>query len=111
MKKTILTLFIGLLTAGAFAQTTATPATASTDKHKDMKDMRKDERDVRHDQKLKAYDLKHHDKIKAKAETKNIKADKKDLHGDEKDLKNDGVKHPLKRAHKQIHRQNMHHKH
>jgi hypothetical protein len=110
MKKTILTLFIGLLTAGAFAQT-STPVTASTDKHKDMKDLKKDVRDVRHDQKLKAYAVKHHDKSEAKAETKNIKADKKDINGDVKDLKKDGVKHPLKRADKQIHRQNMHRKH
>jgi hypothetical protein len=110
MKKTILTLFIGLLTAGVFAQTT-TPTPASTDKHNDMKDLKKDVRDVRHDKKVRAYEVKHHDKAEAKAETKDIKADNKDINGDVKDLKKDGVKHPLKRADKQIHRQNMHHKH
>ena len=76
MKKVILTLFVALLTAGAFAQTT-TPATASTDKHKDMKDLRKDVRDTRHDKKLRTYEVKHHDKAEVKSETKDIKADKK----------------------------------
>ncbi|MEO9022343.1 MAG: hypothetical protein ABI237_13235 [Ginsengibacter sp.] len=111
MKKTILTLFIGLLTAGAFAQTTAPATAASKDKHNDMKDLRKDVKDVRHDKKLRTYELKHHDKAEAKAETKDIKADNKDMHSDVKDLKHDGVKHPLKRADKQIHRQNVHRKH
>lgn len=111
MKKAILTLFVGLLTAGTFAQTTAPATTASTDKSKDMKDLRKDVKDERHDKKLRTYEVKHHDKAEAKAETKDIKADKKDIHGDVKDLKNDGVEHPLKRADKQIHRQNMHRKH
>lgn len=110
MKKVILTMCVGLFTAGAFAQTTA-PTIAAADKHQDMKDLRKDVRDERHDQKLKTYELKHGDKAEAKAETKDIKADKKDIHGDVKDLKGDGVKHPLKRADRQIHRQNMHHKH
>lgn len=110
MKKGILTLFVGLLTAGAFAQTT-TPAVANSDKHQDMKDLKKDVRDVRHDKKLKAYEVKHHDKVEAKAETKDIKGDKKDIHGDVKDLKKDGVKHPLKRADRQIHRQNVRRKH
>ena len=109
MKKLILTLIVGLLTAGAFAQTT-TPTVATTDKHKDMKDLRKDARDVHHDKKLRAYEVKHHDKAEAKAETKNIKGDKKDIHGDVKDLKSHGVKHPLKRANRQIHRQNTHRK-
>ncbi|HEU5365400.1 MAG TPA: hypothetical protein VFU62_07705 [Hanamia sp.] len=107
MKKAILTLFVGLLTAGAFAQTTAT---ASTDQHKDMKDLKKDVREVRHDKKLKAYEVKHGDKAEAKAENKDIKGDKKDIKGDVKNLKQDGVKHPLKRADRQIHRQNIRHK-
>ena len=108
MKKVILTLLVAMLTAGAFAQTT-TPA--KTDKQNDMKDLRKDVRDTRHDKRLKAYELKHGDKAEAKAETKDIKADNKDIKGDVKDLKQDGVKHPLKRADRQIHRQNMRHGH
>lgn len=111
MKKVILTLFVGLLTAGAFAQTTTpTTTSATTDKHKDMKELRKDARDEHHDKKLRTYELKHHDKAEAKAETKNIKGDKKDIGGDVKDLKHDGVKHPLKRADRQVHRQNIHRK-
>jgi Ni/Co efflux regulator RcnB len=110
MKKVILTLCVGLFTAAAFAQTT-TPATAAADKKQDMKDLRKDVRDERHDKQLKTYEVKHGDKAEAKAETKNIKADKKDINGDVKDLRGDGVKHPLKHADRQIHRQNMHHKH
>lgn len=110
MKKVILTLIVGLLTAGAFAQTT-TPTVAITDRHKDMKDVRKDVRDVRHHKKARTYELKHHDKAEAKAETKDIKGDKKDIRGDVKDLKQDGVKHPLKRTGRQIHRQNVHRKH
>jgi Ni/Co efflux regulator RcnB len=108
MKKVIFTLLVAMLTAGAFAQT-ATPAT--TDKQKDMKDLRKDVRDTRHDKRLKAYELKHGDKTEAKAETKDIKADKKDTKAEVKDLKEDGVKHPLKRADRQIHRQNVRHGH
>jgi hypothetical protein len=106
MKKTILTLFVGLLTAGAFAQTT-TPA---TDKQKDMKDLKSDVRDVRHDKKERAADRKNGDVADAKAETKDIKADKKDMKGDVKDLKEDGVKHPLKKADRQIHHTNVHHR-
>lgn len=107
MKKVTLTLLIAMFFAiGAFAQTT-TPKT--TDKKQDMKDLRKDDREVRHDKRLRNYELKHGDKAEAKAETKDIQADKKDMAGDVKDLKKDGVKHPLKRANKQIHRQNMHH--
>ncbi len=111
MKKTILTLFVGLITAGAFAQTTAPATKASTDKHNDMKDLKKDVKEERHDKKLRTYELKHHDNAEAKAETKDIKADQKGINGDVKDLKHDGVKHPLKRADNQIHRQHMHHKH
>ncbi|MFS8082219.1 MAG: hypothetical protein ACMG51_02105 [Ginsengibacter sp.] len=112
MKKVILTLFVGMLTAASFAQTKApTTSSAKTDKQKDMQDLRKDVRDERHDKKLRAYELKHHDKAEAAAETKDIKGDKKDISGDVKDLKKDGVKHPLKRADNQIHRQNTHRKH
>jgi hypothetical protein len=102
-----LTLLVALLTAGAFAQTT-TPA---TDKQKDMKDLRKDVRDKRHDNRVRTHELKQGHKAAALAQTKDIKADKKNIAGDAKDLKKDGVKHPIKRAHKQIHRQNVHRKH
>ncbi|MEO8720068.1 MAG: hypothetical protein ABI297_07425 [Ginsengibacter sp.] len=110
MKKVILTLFVGIFTAGAFAQTT-TSTNANADNHKEMKDLKKDVRDVRHDRKVRAYELKHHDKAEAKAEAKEIKGDKKEIAGNVRNLKNDGMKHPLMRADKQIHRQNMHHRH
>ncbi|MDP4285798.1 MAG: hypothetical protein Q8891_15380 [Bacteroidota bacterium] len=109
MKKVILTLLVAMLTAGAFAQTT-TPAPA-TDKKKDMKDLRKDVRDTRHDKRQRTHDLKEGDKAAARAETKDIRSDKKDIAANTKDLKKDGVKHPIKRAHRQIHRQNVHRNH
>lgn len=112
MKKVIFTLIAAMLTGATFAQTTTPQAsTDATGKHKDMKDLRKDVRDVRHDKKLRNYELKHHDKAEAKAETKDIHQDKKDIGGDVKNLKQEGVKHPLKRADRQIHRQNVKRKH
>lgn len=105
MKKIILTLLVAIFAAGAFAQTT----TPKTEKKQDMQELRKDDKDVRHDKRLRNYDRKHRDKAEAKAETKDIKADKKDMDDDVKDVKHDGVKHPMKRAHAQIHRQHTRH--
>lgn len=110
MKKLFLIAFAGLLTAGAFAQTT-TPVIAKTDKQKDMHDLRKDVREEGHDRKLRKYELKHHDVAEAKKETKDIKGDNKEIRSDVKDLRKDGVKHPIKRAHKHIHRQHIKTKH
>jgi hypothetical protein len=106
MKKLAVMMLASLLTAGAFAQTTPTPAT--TDKKQDMKDIRHDIRDERHDKRERAADVKAGDKAAAKAETKDIHADKKDIKADAKDAKADGVKHPVRRARRQIHRQNHH---
>jgi Ni/Co efflux regulator RcnB len=105
MKKVILTVMVAMFAAGAFAQTT----TPKTDSKKDMKDLRQDTRDVRHDKRLRAHDVKNGNNVAAKAETKDIKADKKEMAGHVKDLKKDGVKHPVKRAHAQIHKQNVRH--
>lgn len=110
MKKLFLIAIAGLLTAGAFAQST-TPVIAKTDKQKDMKDLRKDVRDERHDKKLERYDVKHHELAKAEKEKMEIKSDNKDMRGDVKDLRKDGVKHPIKRAHKHIHRHHIKTKH
>ena len=107
MKKLTLTVLTGMLAMGAFAQTTAT--TAQTDKTQGMKDVRKDTRDIRHDKGIRHYEMKHGDKAEAKAETRDIKADKKDRAADAKNLKKDGIKHPVKRADKQIHRENERH--
>ena len=101
MKKLLMAAFFTAVTMGAFAQT-ATPANA--DKKQDMKDVRHDIRDVNKDKKLRNADLKAGDKVAARAETKDINADKKDIKGDAKDLRHDGVKHPIKRAHRQIRR-------
>ena len=102
MKKLTVMMLATLLTAGAFAQTTP------SDKKQDMKDLRKDVRDERQDKRERAKDIKEGDKAAAKAETKDIRADKKDIKSDAKDLKKDGVKHPVRRAKRQIHRQNHH---
>ena len=67
-----------------------------------MKDLRKDLRDVKKDKKERAADLKAGDKDAAKQETKDIKADKKEIAADAKTLKAKGVKHPVRRAEKQI---------
>ena len=104
MKKLAVMMLASLLTAGAFAQTTP----AATDKKQDMKDLRKDVRDERKDKRERAKDIKAGDKDAAKAETKDIRADKKDIKSDAKDLRKDGVKHPVRRAKRQIRHQNHH---
>jgi Ni/Co efflux regulator RcnB len=105
MKKVILALMVAMFAAGAFAQTT----TPKTDKKQDMKDLRKGDKEVRRDKRQRNYELKHGEKVAALAQTKDIKADKKNMAGDVKDLKKDGVKHPMKRANAQIHRQHARH--
>ena len=85
---------------GASAQTT----TGNNDKKQDMKDLRKDIRDVRRDRKARREELKEGDKTSAKALTQDIRRDKKDIRSDAKDLREDGIKHPVKRADRQIHR-------
>ncbi|HEY8657760.1 MAG TPA: hypothetical protein VIL78_01920 [Hanamia sp.] len=105
MKKVILTLLVAMFAAGAFAQTT----TPKTDKKQDMKDLRKDDKEVRRDKRQRNFELKHGEKAAALVQTKDIKADKKNIAGDVKDLKKDGVKHPMKHANAQIHRQHARH--
>src|SRR5215831_17801479 len=101
MKKLVFLAIAAMLSIGAFAQT---PTTSSSDKKQDMKDLRKDIKDVRKDKKERKEDLKEGDKAGAKEETKDIRADKKDIKADAKDLKKDGVKHPIRRAKRQIHK-------
>jgi hypothetical protein len=104
MKKVTLFFLATLFAFAAFAQTSATPQ--QQDNKQGMKDLRKDTRDIRHDKRVRKYDVNHGKKMKAMKATKDIKADKKDRRGDVKDLKTDGVKHPQKRADRQIRRQN-----
>jgi len=73
-----------------------------------MKDMRKDIRDVRKDKRQRHEALENGNKAKAKKLTKDIKGDKKDINGDRKNLQSEGVKHPIKRADRQIHAANHH---
>jgi len=105
MKKLFLLSFAAILTCGAFAQTT-TPTTTSVDKKQDMKDLRTDIRDKRQDKRQRRKDLAAGNKLAAKSMTQDIKAENKDIKADSKDLKADGVKHPVKRADRQIRRQN-----
>ncbi len=91
-----------LFSVSAMAQTgTTTPP--ATDRKADMKDMRKDLTDIRKDRAERRKEIKEGDKDKARELTKDIKADKKDIKNDAKDLRGDGVKHPVKRAERQIH--------
>jgi hypothetical protein len=105
MKKITLFMLGALLTAGAFAQT---PATAASDKKEDMKDLRKDIRDVRKDKRELLDAKKDGDKTEVKEIRKDIKEDRKDIKADAKDLRADGVKHPVRRAKRQI---RVHHRH
>lgn len=103
MKKIILSLAIAFCTAGAFAQTTHPKA----DQKKDMKDMRKDVKDMRTDKAIRHRELKNGHIVAAHHTTRDMRADKRDMHRNTRDLKADGVKHPVKRADRQIHRQHM----
>lgn len=101
MKTFSLLAVAAIFSTGVFAQ--QSPSTGITDKKQDMKDVRTDIRDVRKDKKERMADVKSGNKQGAIAETKDIKADKQDIRKDAKDLKADGVKHPIRRARRQIH--------
>jgi hypothetical protein len=109
MKKITLVVLAGLLTASAFAQTPAPVAAASPAQKTDMKDLRTDVRSERKDKRERRADLKAGNTAAAKDETNNIKADKANKANDKADAKADGVKHPVRRADRQIHRQNVRH--
>ena len=106
MKKVIFIIAGAMFTLTTMAQTT-TPV--PTQKQIDSKDLRKDIREKRADKRELKADVKAKDKAAAKAELKEIKTDNKDIHQDAKTLKAEGVKHPVKRAEKQIHVINKHH--
>lgn len=94
MKKILFVMLCAGLTFGAMAQDSARKA--------GMKDMRKDLKDINKDKKERAADLKAGNKTAAAAETKDIRSDKKDVAKDARKLKKEGIKHPVKRAQKQI---------
>jgi hypothetical protein len=94
MKKLLIVLLCAGIASGIHAQ--------DSTKKAGMKDLRKDIRDVKKDKTARAADLKAGDKTAAAAETQDIKSDKKDIASDAKSLKAQGVKHPVKRAERQI---------
>ncbi|MEO6820015.1 MAG: hypothetical protein ABI266_08835 [Ginsengibacter sp.] len=102
MKKVFLTAFVGLLTAGAFAQT-ITPAVTSTaamtaangDRYKDFKSLDNEVIADAHAKELRRKDWANHDYTDAAKETAIINKDKKEIHANVKDLKKDGVKDPF----------------
>lgn len=108
MKKIILASLSALVfSLSAMAQTATPPA---SDKKEDMKELRKDIRDVHKDKAHRRHEIKEGDKASAKEITKDIRADKKDIREDANDLRADGVKHPVKKAEKQILRARRNHK-
>ncbi len=108
MKKMILASLTALIfSLSAMAQTATPPA---SDKKEGMKELRKDLRNVHRDKAHRRHEIKEGDKANAKEITQDIRADKKDIREDAKDLRADGVKHPVKRAEKQILRARRNHK-
>lgn len=103
MKKLLFIAIALFFTGAVFSQTT----NPNTDKKTDMKDMRKDVRDVRKDKRQRTTELKHGNLKAARKTTKDIRSNKRDMSKDRKDLRKDGVKHPIRRADKQIHKQNQ----
>ncbi len=104
MKKIIFVSAICFLGIGAFAQTT-TPTTVDT-KQQDMKDLRTDIRHKRQDEHQKSADVKDGNTVAAKSARHDIKVENKDIKTDANAARAKGVKHPIRRAHRQIHRQN-----
>ena len=110
MKKIALLAFATTLSTVMFAQTT-TPTPAPTTKQEDMKNLRTDIRDKRQDERQKAADIKSGNTVAAAAEKQNIKTEKQDIKTDAANAKADGVKHPIRKADRQIHRHNVIHHH
>ena len=102
MKKITFIIAGSLLTIITFAQ-----QPVATERKEGMKDLRKDIRTERQEKRERNADLRQGKFGAAHHETKEIRADKRDINKDAKELKEDGVKHPIKRADRQIHRQNM----
>ena len=102
MKKVTLIFAGTLLTVITFAQ-----QPVATERKEGMKDLRKDIRKERQEKRERNADLREGKFGAARQETKEIRAEKRDIKEDAKELKEEGVKHPIKRADRQIHRQNM----
>ena len=96
MKKVLFLFVFSTLSVFAMSQT--------SEKKVEMKDVRKDLKEIKKEKKERNADLKAGKIADAVKDTKEIKKDKKDVAKDAKDLKKEGVKHPIKRAEKQIRR-------
>ncbi len=96
MKKVLFLFVFSALSFCAMSQT--------SEKKVEMKDVRKDLKDIKKERKDRNADLKAGNTADAAKDSKEIKKDKKDLAKDAKGLKKEGVKHPIKRAEKQIRR-------
>lgn len=102
MKKMILaSVTVLLFSLSAMSQTTNPPVAETKE---GMKELRKDIRDVRKDKAERRKEIKEGDKSAVKDLTNDIKTGKKEIRHDAKDLRKDGVKHPVRRAGKQLHR-------
>lgn len=102
MKKLLFaSMTILVFSMGAMAQST-TPQTS--EKKEAMKDLRKDIRGMHKDRMALKNEIKEGDIEAAKALKKDINHGRNDIRQDARDLKEDGVKHPVKRAARQIHR-------
>jgi len=93
-----------IMTVSLNAQTPPTANPASPEVKAGMKDLRKDLKDVKKDRHQLRREIKEGDKAGARAIRKDIKEDKRDIHQDAAALKDQGVKHPIKRAGHQIRR-------
>ena len=105
MKKVLFIAVATMFSTVMFAQTTATTATVANPQTKaDMKDLRTDIKDKRQDKEQRAADLKSGNTVAAKDMTKAVKTENRDIKTDKSEAKADGVKHPIRRADRQIHR-------
>lgn len=99
MKKSIIVAALFLATTiGMNAQTQPAPVKEG------MKEMRHDVKQKRQDKRERKEALATGNQAAAQAEKKEIRSDKKEINADRKDLKAQGVKHPEKKAKKQIRR-------
>jgi hypothetical protein len=89
--------------------TLTTMAQTSTTIKSDMKDLRKDIREKNATKRDVTSDIKARDKAAAKASIQELKADRKEIKKDAIALKAQGVNHPVKKAHKQMHKIKKHH--
>lgn len=88
-----------LMSFGVVAQTTNSVNPEVKD---GMKDFRKYKIDLAKDHRALRKELKEGDKASAKNISKEIRSDKKEIHQDVVALKEDGVKHPNRRANHQL---------